>query len=120
MLVIFFHYTSYFIPIFFALQINDKIVLKSGTDFREFSAITLTQEGANVNVDIEKVVVDSKFEPDNELKEVLVEYEGKAYDVSQGRKFNIDISHCFPCNCFIMVQVQYFLYLFTCIYFLNY
>ncbi|KAG7160320.1 Trifunctional nucleotide phosphoesterase protein YfkN-like [Homarus americanus] len=57
------------------LKINDKIILKSGTDFREFSTITLSQEGTDVNVDIEKVVVDSKFEPDEDLKEALVEYE---------------------------------------------
>ncbi|XP_069950309.1 mannosylglucosyl-3-phosphoglycerate phosphatase isoform X3 [Cherax quadricarinatus] len=57
------------------LKINDKFVLKSGTDFREFSTITLSQEGTSINVDIEKVVVDSKFEPDEELKEALKEYE---------------------------------------------
>ncbi|XP_069183301.1 mannosylglucosyl-3-phosphoglycerate phosphatase isoform X2 [Procambarus clarkii] len=57
------------------VKINDKTILKSGTDFREFSVITLSQEGANVSVDIEKVVVDSKFEPDEELKEALKEYE---------------------------------------------
>ena len=58
-------------------QINGKIVLKSGTDFREFSALTLTSEGGNVDVDIKKIVVDSNFEPDEELQEALKQYEGK-------------------------------------------
>ena len=59
------------------LQVNGKIILKSGTDFREFSALTLTQQSKGVDVDIKKVVVDSTFEPDAELKEALSEYEGK-------------------------------------------
>ncbi|KAK7079008.1 hypothetical protein SK128_013735 [Halocaridina rubra] len=56
-------------------KINDKYILKSGTDFREFSVLTLSEEDMNVNVDIEKVVVDSRFEADEELKEALKEYE---------------------------------------------
>lgn len=62
----------------FFLQVNNKIILKSGTDFREFSALTLTQESKEVNVDIKKVVVDSSFEPDAELKEALTEFEGES------------------------------------------
>ena len=61
----------------FYFQVNGKIILKSGTDFREFSVLTLTQESKEVHVDIKKVVVDSSFEPDAELKESLSEYEGE-------------------------------------------
>lgn len=62
----------------FCFQVNGKIILKSGTDFREFSALTLTQESKEVHVDIKKIVVDSSFEPDAELKEALAEYEGES------------------------------------------
>lgn len=60
------------------LQVNGKVILKSGTDFREFSELTLTQESKEVNVDIKKVVVDSSFEPDADLKEALIEFEGES------------------------------------------
>ncbi|XP_076062141.1 mannosylglucosyl-3-phosphoglycerate phosphatase isoform X2 [Oratosquilla oratoria] len=56
-------------------KVNGKYVLKSGTDFREFSVLTLNLEEKDVTVDIEKVVVDSSFEPDEELKQELVQYE---------------------------------------------
>lgn len=39
--------------------------------------VTLNEEGSGVTVDIQKVEVDSSFEPDPELKEALSEYEGK-------------------------------------------
>lgn len=56
---------------------NDKITLKSGTDFREFSVLTLTRDDSAVKVDIEKVVVDSRFEPDKELAAALYVFEEK-------------------------------------------
>lgn len=62
---------------FLLFQINDKIILKSGTDFREFSVVTLNEEGSCVGVDIQKVEVNSSFEPDSELKEALSEFEGR-------------------------------------------
>ncbi|XP_045127274.1 5'-nucleotidase-like isoform X3 [Portunus trituberculatus] len=75
------------------LKVNGKIILKSGTDFREFSALTLTQQSKGVNVDIKKVVVDSLFEPDAELKEALFEYEeivGKKMEEDLGC-FSVDL-----------------------------
>ncbi|XP_050733996.1 5'-nucleotidase-like isoform X2 [Eriocheir sinensis] len=75
------------------VKINGKIILKSGTDFREFSALTLTQEGEEVNVDIKKVVVDSSFELDPELKETLTEFEdvvGKKMDEVLGN-FSVEL-----------------------------
>ena len=59
------------------LQVNGKFILKSGTDFRDFSTLTLTHEGDKVDVGIERVEVTSKFGPDSELKEALSEYECK-------------------------------------------
>ncbi|XP_064119235.1 mannosylglucosyl-3-phosphoglycerate phosphatase-like isoform X5 [Macrobrachium nipponense] len=56
-------------------KVNGKTILKSGTDFREFSAVTLTLEEDQVDVKIHKVVVDSNFDPDEELLEALKEYE---------------------------------------------
>ncbi|CAL4062120.1 unnamed protein product, partial [Meganyctiphanes norvegica] len=56
-------------------KVNDKIILKSGTDFREFSTVTISQDGEKYNVDIEKIIVDSKFEPDPDMVEALKEYE---------------------------------------------
>ncbi|CAL4112472.1 unnamed protein product, partial [Meganyctiphanes norvegica] len=54
---------------------NDKLTIKSGTDFREFSCLTLTQEESSVKVDVEKVVVDSQFEPDKQLADALFVFE---------------------------------------------
>ncbi|CAL4059580.1 unnamed protein product, partial [Meganyctiphanes norvegica] len=57
------------------IKINDKITLKSGTDFAEFSILTLTLEDSSVSVDIERIEVDSRFEPDAEVEEALSHYE---------------------------------------------
>ncbi|KAK4310995.1 hypothetical protein Pmani_017489 [Petrolisthes manimaculis] len=76
------------------LKINDKIVLKSGTDFREFSALTLTRSASGtVSVDVEKIVVDSRFEADQELKDSLVQFEavvGEKMEESLGT-FGVDL-----------------------------
>ncbi|KAB7496843.1 Trifunctional nucleotide phosphoesterase protein YfkN [Armadillidium nasatum] len=55
-------------------EVNGKYVLKSGTDFREFSLLTLTAESKNVNVDIEKIEISTKFLPDEELTESLEKF----------------------------------------------
>lgn len=81
----------------FSLQVNGKILLKSGTDFREFSALTLTQESKEVSVDIKKVVVDSSFEPDAELKEALTEFEGESW--LAGNWFCLSTSHLIKLPC---------------------
>ncbi|CAL4059581.1 unnamed protein product, partial [Meganyctiphanes norvegica] len=57
------------------IEINDRITLKSGHDFSAFSIVTLTLDNPKVHVDIEKIVVDSKFEPDAEMVEALSHYE---------------------------------------------
>jgi len=57
------------------IKVNDKVTLKSGADFIEFSMVTLTLEDSKVKVDIERVEVDSKFEPDPGMVEALSHYE---------------------------------------------
>lgn len=69
-------YSSYIF--YLSLQVNNTFVLKSGTDFREFSVLTLTEESpAKVHVGIDRVEVTAKFAPDLELKEDLKEFEGE-------------------------------------------
>jgi hypothetical protein len=56
--------------------VNGKWIVKSGTDFREFShlVLELTDRGG-VEVTIEKVEVTGRFAPDPDLKEALSKYE---------------------------------------------
>lgn len=61
------------------VKINHLNVIKSGTDFRQFSRITLTnpspgEDKTALNIDIEKVDVTSEFAEDKALKEVLTKY----------------------------------------------
>ncbi len=58
-------------------QVNGKYVIKSGTDFREFSQITLKFTGDKVDLDVQKVVVDSTVEEEPETKEIVQKYMGK-------------------------------------------
>lgn len=67
-------------------KINGKTILKSGTDFFNFSKVTLNfADAKNVTVDVEEIKVDEKYEEDNELKEQLQKYtsliEGKLDEV---------------------------------------
>ncbi|XP_018022748.1 mannosylglucosyl-3-phosphoglycerate phosphatase isoform X2 [Hyalella azteca] len=57
-------------------QVNGKWIVKSGTDFREFSHLVLElTDGGGVEVTIEKVEVTGRFAPDPDLKEALSKYE---------------------------------------------
>lgn len=61
------------------IKVNHLNVIKSGTDFRQFSRITLTNpapgdDKSNLIVDIERVDVTSSFEEDKALKEELNKY----------------------------------------------
>ncbi|XP_068241798.1 mannosylglucosyl-3-phosphoglycerate phosphatase isoform X2 [Palaemon carinicauda] len=74
-------------------KVNGKTILKSGTDFREFSEVILTAEEDQVDVKINKIVVDSNFDPDEELTEALKEYEelvGSKMDEVLGN-FSVDL-----------------------------
>jgi 5'-nucleotidase len=56
--------------------VNGTYILKSGTDFRQFSTVTLDFSQENLQVDIESVDVTSEYEPDNELTSLLEQYTG--------------------------------------------
>lgn len=59
-------------------QINGKYVVKSGTDFKQFSKITVNFDkistGGNIEVSIEEINVTSAFAEDAKLKEKLEKY----------------------------------------------
>lgn len=57
------------------VKINNTNIIKSGTDFRQFSRITLKKSNPNdLDVDIEKIEVTSSFAEDSVLKEELKKY----------------------------------------------
>lgn len=61
----------------FCLQVNGKYVVKSGTDFHNFSKIYITFEnGPNVEVSINEIKVDSSYDEDEQLSEELEKYTG--------------------------------------------
>jgi len=57
-------------------KVNGTYILKSGTDFRQFSKVTLDFKENPVNVEIEEVNVTKSFEPDVELDSILEKYTG--------------------------------------------
>ncbi|KAG1650224.1 Trifunctional nucleotide phosphoesterase protein YfkN [Nymphon striatum] len=61
--------------------INDKYVIKSGTDFRQLSKITVDFDNLKKDVHIEEVNITGKYEENEELKEKLEKY----MDVVEGR-----------------------------------
>ena len=66
----------HYLCVFLCIQVNGTYILKSGTDFRQFSTITLDFSEENLQVDIESVDVTSDYEPDNELSTLLEQYTG--------------------------------------------
>ena len=56
---------------------NGKYILKSGTDFRQFSVVTLKFGEGKATAEIEAVEVTKDFEPNNELKTQLEKYTGE-------------------------------------------
>ena len=57
--------------------VNNTWVLKSGTDFRQFSKITLDFRESPVSVEIACVDVTSSYEPDRELGNILEQFTGE-------------------------------------------
>ncbi|XP_029639791.1 5'-nucleotidase isoform X1 [Octopus sinensis] len=58
-------------------EVNGRYILKSGTDFRNLSKITLkwpTPEPSSVIVDIERIDLDSSYPEDEDTKEVVNDY----------------------------------------------
>lgn len=67
-------------------QVNGKYIIKSGTDFRQFSKITINfdKPGSNDNpeVMIEEINVTSQIQEDPKLKEKLEKYTSKSQQIS--------------------------------------
>ncbi|XP_063218063.1 mannosylglucosyl-3-phosphoglycerate phosphatase isoform X2 [Bacillus rossius redtenbacheri] len=57
-------------------QVNGKYIVKSGTDFRQFSKITLTFDKAAVDVKVEEINVTSSYPEDPCLQLRLEQYSG--------------------------------------------
>ncbi|KAG8188882.1 hypothetical protein JTE90_014942 [Oedothorax gibbosus] len=74
-------------------KVNGKYIIKSGTDFREFSKISLDFSSKPVQVEIEKIEVTSKFHEDEDLKQQLAVYndivDGKMDEVLG--QFSVDL-----------------------------
>ena len=63
-------------------KVNGTIILKSGTDFRQFSRLTLDFSQEPVSVEVEAVDVTKDYSPDQELEGLLEEYTGNKHPVS--------------------------------------
>lgn len=70
-------------------QINGRMVVKSGTDFRNYALITLTFESDHhVDVDVQELCVDSSIPEDGEVQAIVEEYTefmGEKMDTVLGR-----------------------------------
>ncbi|ELT96847.1 hypothetical protein CAPTEDRAFT_120927 [Capitella teleta] len=55
-------------------KINGKYIIKSGTDFRQMSQITLTFENKKVDVKVEEVTIDSSVKQDEDIAKVVNDY----------------------------------------------
>lgn len=60
-------------------EVNDTNIVKSGTDFRNLSKITIKRKEAQLHVDIEKVDVTSEFDEDSETVEIVKHLQGTLY-----------------------------------------
>lgn len=62
-------------------QVNNKYIVKSGTDFRQFSKITIQfdplPDNGRAQINIEEIQVTSEYEEDSKLKEKLEKYTSK-------------------------------------------
>nr|CAD7573237.1 unnamed protein product [Timema californicum] len=66
-------------------EVHGKYIIKSGTDFRQFSKVTLSFDKMTVDVSVEEINVTSSMEEDSTLKLMLEQFtgliEGKMDDV---------------------------------------
>ena len=59
------------------LKVNNKHVIKSGTDFRYMCQLTLTFEpGKKPTVTTEQITIDKSIAEDTEVKDIVDHYEG--------------------------------------------
>ena len=61
-------------------QVNGIYIVKSGSDFRQFSTISLDFRESPVAVEVECVEVNKEFEPDSDLAKCLEEFSGRKRD----------------------------------------
>lgn len=61
------------------MQVNNKYIVKSGTDFRQFSKITISFASETPKVDITDVKVTSAIPEDEVLKAKVEKYSCKYY-----------------------------------------
>ena len=61
-----------------SFKVAGRYVVKSGTDFRSFSQLTLTFEGGRCSdLDIQEVAVDGTIEEDPFVAEIVRQFSGK-------------------------------------------
>ncbi len=65
-----------FVVSYSQFQVNGKFIIKSGTDFRTMSQVTLTFSD-KVTVSVEEVSVTSDLAEDEDIKAVVAEYSSK-------------------------------------------
>jgi len=71
-------------------EVNGKMIIKSGTDFRNYAVVTLEFSGNNnsVNVDVQEASVDSGIPEDEEVKSIVEQFNklvGEKMDVVLGQ-----------------------------------
>lgn len=59
------------------LKVNGTYILKSGSDFRQFSTISLDFRESPVGVEIDCVEVNKELQPDPELAKCLEQFTGR-------------------------------------------
>ena len=57
-------------------QVNGTTILKSGSDFRQFSKVVIDFREDPIDVEIDAIDVSKEFEPDEELSKCLDEFSG--------------------------------------------
>lgn len=60
-------------------EVNGTTVLKSGSDFRNLSQLTLKFCDSKVEIDIKEMTIDSTIREDEEMKKVVQQYVGKFF-----------------------------------------
>ena len=68
---------SHSLTLIYCTQVKGKWVIKSGTDFREYSEIRVTLGGKADGVTIKKHIVDSSVAEDPDVKAVVSKYLGE-------------------------------------------
>ena len=59
------------------MKVNGTYILKSGSDFRQFSTISLDFRESPVGVEIDCVEVNKEVQPDTELVKCLEQFTGR-------------------------------------------